>query len=98
MVNYEYDQLLRFCECSSWWDLPNWVDLISRLYPPTTFILKVILSKAHATGVKRDWVLRVMEVMSPDGLIAMKVAVSAGKAKLRQLHQKVTMRQTRHIK
>ena len=56
------------------------MDLLSRLYLPTTFILKVILSKAQATGVKRDWVLRVMEGVSPDDLIAMKVAVSVGKA------------------
>ena len=52
MVNYEYDQLLRFVECSSWWDLPNWVDLLSRLYLPVTYVLKVILAKAQKTLLK----------------------------------------------
>ena len=80
MVNYEYDQLLRFCECSAWWDLPNWVDILSRLYVPVTYVLKVILSKAQSTKVKTEWILRVLCGDSPDGLHAMKCAVSVAKA------------------
>ena len=82
MVNYEYDQLLRFVECSSWWDLPNWVDLLSRLYLPVTYVLKVILAKAQKTLLKPNWVKRVLCGVSgnlPDGLVAMKVSIDIAK-------------------
>ena len=56
MVNYEYDQFLRFLECAASWDLPNWVDLLSRLYVPITYCLKLILNRAQATDVKTKWI------------------------------------------
>ena len=80
MVNFEYDQLLRFCECAIWWDLPNWVDVLCRLYLPSTFVLKVILAKAQSTKVKSEWVTRVLDGESPDGKKAMKCAVDVAKA------------------
>ena len=83
MVNYEYDQLVRFVECSPWWDLPNWVDVLSRLYLPVTYVLKIILAKAQKTSLNKEWVLRVLCGKTgglPDGLVAMKVSIDVAKA------------------
>ena len=75
MVNYEYEQLLRFRECSAWWDLPNWVELLSMLYLPATYLLKIILSKAQSTDVQTVWVERVFGGDTPDGCNVMKKSV-----------------------
>ena len=76
MVNYEYEQLLRFRECSPWWDLPNWVELLSMLYLPATYCLKIILSKAQSTDVKNVWVKRIFGGDTPDGCKVMKKSVN----------------------
>ena len=59
MVNFEYEQLLRFLECSKYFDLPEWVLTMTKVYLPVTFTLKIILSKVQDTKVKSEYVSRV---------------------------------------
>ena len=49
MVNFEFDQVLRFLECKKHWELPRWVDHLSLLYLPVTYVVKVMLSNAQST-------------------------------------------------
>ena len=67
MVNYEFEQLLRFLECSKYWDLPEWVITMAKIYLPVTFVMKVILSKVQDTKVKHEYVCRVFGGEQPTG-------------------------------
>ena len=89
MVNFEYDQLIRYIECSIWWESPNWVELLSRLYVLATYTLKIMLAKVQSTKLKTEYVVRVFQQESPDGLLAMKTAVRLGEALLLKSDQSI---------
>ena len=81
MCPYEYDQLDRFLECSVYWENPWWVDVLTRLYLPVTFTLKIMLKKVQSVKVKQTYIKRVFTGTSPEGKTAMKkvlkIAVAA---------------------
>ena len=82
MVNFEYDQIMRFIECSIWWEVPNWVEILTRLYVMSTYSLKIMLSKIQSTKVKTEYVKRVFQKENSDGKVVMKLAVKLSEALL----------------
>ena len=82
MINFEYDQLIRYIESSIWWENPNWVDLLSRLHVPAAYVMKIMMSKVQSTKVKTEYVIRVFQQENSDGKLAMKTTVRLGAALL----------------
>ena len=78
MVNFEYNQLLRFLECSKYWDIPEWVSIIAKLYLPITYTLKIMLSQVQATSVKSNYIMKVFTGDDSLGLLAVKAALQVG--------------------
>ena len=82
MSIYEFDQIFRFLECKTYWDIPWNYEVLSQIYCHILFALRIMLRKVQKTDVSAKYVNRVFKPhdgCDPDGKQAMKLALKVAK-------------------
>ena len=82
MSVYEFDQIFRFLECKTYWDVPWNYEVLAQVHCHVLFALRIMLRKVQKTDVSATYVNRVFkphEGLDPDGKQAMKLALNVAK-------------------
>ena len=76
LVNYDFDQVLRFLENQIWFDLPVDMVYVSKMYVLVAYVTKIILAIAQKNDVKTEYIKSVF--YNQKGKEAMVQAIDMG--------------------